>query len=165
MTPAAKEHGARTGPQIQSGDLRVIDAAGERSNRKENGLAARKRFRPPVVGFALRAIGPREDRGWPTSRADPQQAGRAVVGRGDDRVVGDPGGAAHDAVQRGDRGRWPARHFDPLQHLGLVHERDPLAVRGDERRGRGAREHGDGFQRVQRADEELRSAIAHIDDA
>ena len=46
-----------------------------------------------------------------------------------------------------------------------VHEPDPLAIGGDERPARRAGEHRHRFEGVERADEELRAAVADIDDA
>ena len=46
-----------------------------------------------------------------------------------------------------------------------VHEPDPLAIGGDERPARRAGEHRHRLEGVERADEELRAAVADIDEA
>ena len=118
-----------------------------------------------MIGFALRAVGPREDRRRPARRRDPLQAGRRVIGRDDDRVIRSPGGAAGNAVERRQRDRRPAGHRHLPQRVAAVHEPDPLAIGRDERPARRAGEHRHRLEGVERADEELRAAVAHIDDA
>ena len=79
VTAAAHEDRARPGLQVQDRHLRGIEAARHRRDREQHGPAARQQLRPEVIGFALRAVGPREDRRRPARRRDPLQAGRPLL--------------------------------------------------------------------------------------
>jgi len=53
-----------------------------------------------MIGFALRAVGPRQDRHRPAGRRDPLQTSRQVTGCDDDRVIRSPRCAAGSASER-----------------------------------------------------------------
>ena len=94
VAPAAQQHFLRPGAQVAHRHLGRIEPARLRRDREEDGAAAGQDFRPEVVGFALRAVGPRQHLGRPPGGRHALQPGRRVVGREDDRVVGRPRRAA-----------------------------------------------------------------------
>ena len=69
------------------------------------------------------------------------------------------------AVEAGERDRRAARDRDLPQRDDAVDEADPLAIRRDEWPAQSAAA-GDRhrFERVERADEELRAVVADVDD-
>ena len=52
VTAAAHEDLPYPGLEIQDGDLRGIEAAGQRGDREQHGAAARQHLGPEVIGFA-----------------------------------------------------------------------------------------------------------------
>ena len=71
VTAAAHENRARPGLQVQDRHLRGIKAARDRRNREQYGPTARQQFWPEMIGFALRAGRPGENRRRPTLRGHP----------------------------------------------------------------------------------------------
>ena len=102
--------------------------------------AAGQHLGPEVIGFALRAVGPREHRRRPARRGDPLQAGRHAIGCDDDRVIRSPGRAGGaGGVECRQRDRRPTGHRHFLQHAEAVHESDPLPIGGNEQPARARR--------------------------
>ena len=67
--------------ELEDRHLGGIETAGDRRDREQDGPAARERFRPQVIGFTLRAVGPRQNRRRSTPRSDLLQAGVRGGGR------------------------------------------------------------------------------------
>ena len=139
VAPAAHQHFLRPGAQVAHGHLGRIEPARLRRDREEDGVAAGQDFRPEVVGFALRAVGPRQHLRCPPGGRHALQPRRRVGGREDDRVVGRPRRAARSVgSRRASVIGGPPVIATFLQRDDAVDEADPLAIRRDERRPQGS---------------------------
>ena len=129
IAPAAHEYFLRSSAQVAHRHLGRVEAARLGRDREEDGAAAGQDFRPDVVGFTLRVVGPRQYLRHPPCGRHALQPRRQVVGREDDRVVGGPRRAAGSVVvEAGERDRRAARDGDLLQRADVVNKADPLAV-------------------------------------
>ena len=153
------------GLQIQDGHPCRIEAAGQRGDREQHRPSPWQPFGKRVIGFPVLGVGPRQHCRWAACCRDSLQARGSVAGREDDGVIRAPCGAGgRRAVDRRDSRRRPAVDEHLLQRA-RVREPNPLAVRRHERSARQTGEHGHGIEGIQGPNEELRAAVADIDDA
>ena len=133
VAPAAQQHFLRSGAQIAHRHLGRLEPARLRRDREEDGAAAGQDFRPEVVGFALRVVGPRQHLRRPPA-ADTRCS--PVAGLPVAKMIVSSG--AHVAprgvaVEAGERDRRAAGDRDLPERAAVGDEADPLAIRRDER--------------------------------
>ena len=131
VAAAMHEDPLRPGAQVAHRHLRRIEPARLRRDGEEDGAAAGQDFRPDVVGFALRVVGPRQHLRRPAGGRHALQPRGAVVGREDDRVVGGPRRSAGNGVYAGEGDRRATGDRD-FPERRAVEETDLLTIRRDE---------------------------------
>ena len=159
----AEHHRLRAGPEVEHRDLGGVESAAHRGDREEHGVAVRQEFGPEMIGFAARSVGGCQGGHLTAGGREPLQANRRVAVREDDVVIRPPAGAAVRGERRQPLRRSTGHRYSP-QSDAVVPETNPLAIGRYEQSMWRAREHCHGLECAERADEELRAAVAHVNE-